>query len=141
MLIFLVNSIYVKWGGRHFQQDVVFIKETYVPLSWPTFFFLFESEFLETLPNKRRLRKRDHLISHTGILMMSLPIKIHFFSKYEVCIKHFSIHMIFKTSQLKTSLSLIQNLLSQGFVKQCIVLVYKCFTKVHGKVTKHQIYK
>ena len=71
MLEFLIDNIFVSFGGTLFQQVVGIPMDTNcAPLLADLFLYSYESEFLQKLVKKiRRFMRLEPLISHTGILM------------------------------------------------------------------------
>jgi hypothetical protein len=70
MLEFLIDSIFVSFGGTLFQQVVgIPMGTNCAPLLADLFLYSYESEFLQKLVKIRRFMRLEPLISHTGILM------------------------------------------------------------------------
>jgi hypothetical protein len=70
MLEFLIDNIFVSFGGALFQQVVgIPMGTNCAPPLADLFLYSYESEFLKILYKIRRFMKLEPLISHTGTLM------------------------------------------------------------------------
>ena len=70
MLEFLIDNIFVSFGGTIFQQVVgIPMGTNRAPLLAYLFSYSYESEFLQKLVIDRKIHEARALISHTGILM------------------------------------------------------------------------
>ena len=89
MLEFLIDNIFVFFGGILFQQVVGMPMGTNcAPLLADLFLYSYESEFLQKLVKERRFMRLKPLISHTGILMtfyLSIILDLqNFFSSTDI---------------------------------------------------------
>ena len=76
MTEFLVDNIYVKFGGQLFRQTIgIPMGTNCVPLLADLFLYSYESEFLDKLVNEGKRKLAKSSIYHTVILMtLSLSI-------------------------------------------------------------------
>ena len=71
MLEFLIDNIFVSFGGILFQQGVgIPMGANCAPLLADLFLYSYESEFHQKLVKDKKIHELEPLISHTGILMM-----------------------------------------------------------------------
>ena len=89
MLEFLIDNIFVFFGGILFQQVVgIPMGTNCAPLLADLFLYSYESEFLQKLVKERRFMRLEPLISHTGILMtvyLSIILDLqNFFSSTDI---------------------------------------------------------
>jgi hypothetical protein len=70
MLEFLIDNIFVSFGGILFQQVVgIPMGTNCAPLLADLYLYSYESEFLQKLVKDKKIHEARALISHTGILM------------------------------------------------------------------------
>ena len=70
MLEFLIDNIFVSFGGALFQQVVgIPMGMNCAPLLADLSLYSYESEFLQKLVKDKKIHEARALISHTGILM------------------------------------------------------------------------
>ena len=70
MLEFLIDSIFVPFGGTLLQQVVgIPMGTNCAPLIADLFVYSYESKFLQKLVKDKKIHEAKPLISHTGILM------------------------------------------------------------------------
>ena len=70
MLEFLIDNIFVSFGGILFQQVVgIPMGTNCAPLLADLFLYSYESEFPQKLVKDKKIHEARPLISHTGILM------------------------------------------------------------------------